>query len=51
MITGQKMVTLPCVGYSVEAILLHNQTALRLKGALLYRSGVAVASFPYQLEE
>ena len=31
--------------------LLHNQTALRLKGALLYRSGVAVASFPYQLEE
>ncbi len=31
--------------------LLHNQTALRLKGALLYRPGVAVASFPYHLAE
>ncbi len=31
--------------------LLHNQTALRLKAALLFRSGVAVTSFPYQLEE
>lgn len=31
--------------------LLHNQTALRMKGALLFRSRVAVTSFPYQLEE
>jgi amino acid transporter len=31
--------------------LLHNQTALRLKASLLFRSGVAVTSFPYQLEE
>ena len=31
--------------------LLHNQTALRLKAALLYRPGVVVASFPYQLAE
>ena len=31
--------------------LLHNQTALRLKASLLYRSGVVVASFPYQLSE
>jgi hypothetical protein len=31
--------------------LLHNQTALRLKAALLSRPGVAVASFPYQLTE
>lgn len=31
--------------------LLHNQTALRLKGALLFRSRVAVTSFPYQLAE
>ncbi|MCL4370915.1 MAG: amino acid permease, partial [Chloroflexi bacterium] len=29
--------------------LLHNQTALRLKAALLYRPGVVVASYPYQL--
>jgi hypothetical protein len=29
--------------------LLHNQSALRLKAALLFRSGVVVASFPYQL--
>ncbi|HEX9016320.1 MAG TPA: APC family permease [Chloroflexota bacterium] len=28
---------------------LHNQTALRLKAALLYRPGIAVASFPYHL--
>ena len=31
--------------------LLHNQTALRLKGALLFRPGVVVASFPYHLRE
>ncbi|HEX2923033.1 MAG TPA: APC family permease, partial [Chloroflexota bacterium] len=31
--------------------LLHNQTALRMKGALLFRSRVAVTSFPYQLAE
>ncbi len=31
--------------------ILHNQTALRLKGALLFRSRVAVTSFPYQLAE
>ncbi len=31
--------------------LLHNQTALRLKGALLYRKGVVVTSFPYHLED
>ena len=30
---------------------LHNQTALRLKAALLYRPGVMVASYPYQLSE
>ncbi len=30
--------------------LLHNQTALRLKAALLYRSGVVVTSFPYHLQ-
>ncbi len=29
--------------------LLHNQTALRLKAALLYRPGVVVTSFPYLL--
>ncbi|MGH7268387.1 MAG: APC family permease [Candidatus Rokuibacteriota bacterium] len=29
---------------------LHNQTALLIKGALLYRSRVAVASVPYHLE-
>lgn len=31
--------------------ILHNQTALRLKRELLYRPGVTVASFPYQLAE
>ncbi len=31
--------------------ILHNQTALRLKAALLYRPGVSVTSFPYQLAE
>ncbi|HZK67892.1 MAG TPA: APC family permease [Chloroflexota bacterium] len=31
--------------------ILHNQTALRLKAALLYRPGVAVTSFPYHLIE
>ncbi len=31
--------------------LLHNQTAVRLKAALLHRPGVVVASFPYQLRE
>jgi amino acid transporter len=31
--------------------LLHNQTALRLKGALLFREGIVVTSFPYHLEE
>ncbi|MCL5108765.1 MAG: APC family permease [Chloroflexi bacterium] len=30
--------------------LLHNQTALRLKGVLLYREGIVVTSFPYHLE-
>ncbi len=30
---------------------LHNQTALRIKAALLYRPGIAVTSFPYQLAE
>jgi hypothetical protein len=30
--------------------LLHNQTALRLKGALLFRPGVVVANVPYHLE-
>ena len=29
--------------------LLHNQTALRLKAALLYRPGIVVASVPYHL--
>lgn len=29
--------------------LLHNQTALRLKAALLFRPGVVVASYPYHL--
>jgi hypothetical protein len=28
---------------------LHNQTALRLKGALLFRPGVVVADVPYHL--
>ena len=32
-------------------VVLHNQTALRLKGALLFRSRTAVISFPYQLAE
>lgn len=31
--------------------LLHNQTALRLKAALLFREGVVVTSFPYHMEE
>ncbi len=30
--------------------LLHNQTALRLKGALLFHPGVVVANVPYHLE-
>jgi hypothetical protein len=30
--------------------LLHNQTALRLKGALLGRPGIVVTSVPYHLE-
>ncbi|MCW2599273.1 MAG: hypothetical protein JWM02_1102 [Frankiales bacterium] len=30
--------------------LLHNQSALRLKGRLLYKPGVMVTSVPYQLE-
>jgi len=29
--------------------LLHNQSALRLKGRLLYQAGVMVTSVPYQL--
>jgi len=29
--------------------LLHNQTALRLKAALLYRPGIVVVSVPYHL--
>jgi hypothetical protein len=29
--------------------LLHNQSALRLKGRLLYKAGVMVTSVPYQL--
>ncbi len=29
---------------------LHNQTALRLKGALLFREGVVVTSVPYHLD-
>jgi hypothetical protein len=29
--------------------LLHNQTALRVKGALLFRPGVVVTSVPYHL--
>jgi len=29
--------------------ILHNQSALRLKGRLLYQRGVVVASVPYQL--
>ncbi len=29
---------------------LHNQTALRLKAALLYHPHVIVADFPYQLQ-
>lgn len=29
---------------------LHNQTALRLKAALLYRPGITVTSFPYHLD-
>jgi amino acid transporter len=31
--------------------LLHNQTALMLKGALLFRKGVVVISVPYHLEQ
>jgi hypothetical protein len=30
--------------------LLHNQTALALKGALLFRKGIVVISVPYHLE-
>ena len=30
--------------------LLHNQTALRLKGRLLFMPGVMVTSVPYQLD-
>ena len=30
--------------------ILHNQTALRLKGTLLYREGVVVTSVPYHLD-
>ena len=30
--------------------LLHNQTALRLKAALLFHPGVIVASVPYHLQ-
>ena len=29
---------------------LHNQTALRLKGALLFREGIVVTSVPYLLD-
>jgi hypothetical protein len=29
--------------------LLHNQTALLIKGALLFRKGVVVANVPYHL--
>jgi hypothetical protein len=29
--------------------LLHNQTALRIKGALLFRRGVITANVPYHL--
>jgi hypothetical protein len=31
--------------------LLHNQTALLIKGALLFRKGVIVTNVPYHLEE
>ena len=31
--------------------LLHNQTALRLKGALLGRPGIVVISVPYHLDQ
>jgi hypothetical protein len=31
--------------------LLHNQTALALKAALLFRQGVVVISVPYHLEQ
>ena len=30
--------------------LLHNQSALRLKGALLFRPGIVVTSVPYHIE-
>jgi hypothetical protein len=30
--------------------LLHNQTALRLKGALLFRPGTVVVNVPYHLQ-
>ena len=30
--------------------LLHNQTALRIKGALLFRRGVITANVPYHLQ-
>ena len=31
--------------------LLHNQTALLIKGALLFRKGVIVTNVPYHLEQ
>lgn len=31
--------------------LLHNQTALRIKGALLFRRGVITTSVPYHLRD
>ncbi len=31
--------------------LLHNQTALRLKGALLFHPGVVVTSIPYHMQD
>lgn len=37
------------VGHWWEQV-LHNQSALRLKGRLLFQSGVIVASVPWQLE-
>jgi hypothetical protein len=34
----------------VKRVLLHNLSALRLKGRLLFESGVMVTSVPWQLE-
>jgi hypothetical protein len=31
-------------------LFLHNQTALLIKGALLFRKGIIVTSVPYHLE-